>query len=48
MKFRKSVIAQYSLIYLMYIIPGSCLFAKYLQGGIKYLALLLLYGWLFV
>ena len=48
MKLRRSAIAQYALIYLMYIIPGSCLFAKFLQGEIKYLALLALYGFLFV
>lgn len=48
MKFGKSVGMQYFLIYLMYIIPGSCLFAKFLQGQAKYLLLLMLYGWLFV
>lgn len=47
-RFRKTVIAQYLLIYIMYIIPGSCLFAKYLTGNMKYLALLGLYGWLIV
>lgn len=44
LSFRKTVITQYFLIYLMYIIPGSCLFAKYLSGNMKYLALLGLYG----
>ena len=44
LRFRKTVITQYFLIYLMYIIPGSCLFAKYLSGNMKYLALLGLYG----
>lgn len=46
--FRKTVITQYLLIYLMYIIPGSCLFAKYLSGNMKYIALLGLYGALIV
>jgi len=44
--FKRSVIVQYLLIYVMYIIPGSCLFAKYLAGNLKYIALLGLYGWL--
>ena len=44
LKFRKTVVAQYFLIYLMYIIPGSCLFAKYLSGNMKYLVPLGLYG----
>lgn len=48
LRFRKNVIAQYLLLYLMYIVPGSCLFAKYLSGSMKYLALLGLYGWLIV
>ena len=46
MRFKKTPIVQYFLIYLMYIIPGSCLFAKYLTGNAKYIALLGLYGWL--
>ena len=46
--FKKSVVAQYFLIYVMYVIPGSCLFAKYLGGNLKYIALLGLYGWLIV
>ncbi len=46
MRIKKTPVMQYFLIYLMYIIPGSCLFAKYLTGSMKYYALLGLYGWL--
>lgn len=48
MRFRKTPIVQYFLIYLMYIIPGSCLFSKYLTGNMKYYALIGLYGWLII
>ena len=48
MTIKKTPVAQYSLLYLMYVIPGSCLFAKFLTGTVKYYALLALYGWLIV
>ena len=47
MRIKKTPIIQYFLIYLMYVTPGSCLFAKYLKGNMKYYALLGLYGFLF-
>ena len=34
-RINKSAITQYLLIYLMFIIPGSCLFAKYWTGTIE-------------
>ena len=47
-RIKKTPVLQYFLIYLMYVTPGSCLFAKYLKGNLKYFALLGLYGFLFV
>ena len=46
MTIKKTPIVQYFLIYLMYVIPGSCLFAKFLTGNLKYYALVALYGFL--
>ena len=42
-RINKSAITQYLLIYLMFIIPGSCLFAKYWTGTMKYFVLLIVY-----
>lgn len=43
-----SSVFQYFLIYLMLLIPGSCLFAKYFLGDWKYYVLLVFYAALFV
>lgn len=43
-RINKSAITQYLLIYLMFIIPGSCLFAKYWTGTMKYFVLLIIYA----
>ena len=43
-RINKSAITQYLLIYLMFIIPGSCLFAKYWTGTMKYFVLLIVYA----
>lgn len=43
-RINKSAITQYLLIYLMFIIPGSCLFAKYWTGTMKYYVLLIVYA----
>lgn len=48
MKIKRSTCMQYLLIYLMLIIPGSCLFAKVLLGSMKYYILIILYGVLFI
>ena len=48
MKIKKSTWMQYLLIYLMLIIPGSCLFAKVLLGSMKYYILIALYGVLYI
>jgi len=47
MKVKKSTLMQYVLIYIMLIIPGSCLFAKVLTGNIKYICVLGLFAFLF-
>ena len=47
-RINKSAITQYLLIYLMFIIPGSCLFAKYWTGTMKYFVLLIVYAALIV
>lgn len=47
-KIKKSAVLQYFLIYLMLIIPGSCLFNKVLLGNVKYYILIALYGFLFI
>lgn len=43
-----SVFLHYFLIYLMLIIPGSCLFAKYLTGNMKYYVVLAFYAALYI
>ena len=43
MKISKNLIIQYFFIYLMLLIPGSTIFAKYLQGTSKYIILLAIY-----
>lgn len=43
MEISKKLIIQYFFIYLMLLIPGSNLFAKYIQGTSKYIILLTIY-----
>ncbi|MDF2544552.1 MAG: Uncharacterized protein K0S47_4270 [Herbinix sp.] len=43
MKVKISAITQYFLIYIMLLVPGSCLFAKYLTGDQKYYAIIIMY-----
>lgn len=44
MKISKSAATQYFWIYLMLIVPGSVLFAKYLSGNAKHIILLFIYS----
>lgn len=48
MVIRKSAVIQYFLIYLMLLIPGSCLYAKYLVSDAKYYFLIMFYVLLIV
>lgn len=43
MKVKLSAITQYLLIYIMLIVPGSCLFAKFITGNVKYYAIIIIY-----